>query len=98
MQTVNTKQLAQKLKEEKINLIDVREPFEFIEGHVKGAINKPMSQLRHWKDELEQDQTYYMMCRSGNRSGQVANLLTELGHKIYNVEGGILAWDNELEQ
>lgn len=98
MQKLNTEQLAKKLKNEKINLIDVREPFEFFEGHIKGSINKPMSQLRQWKDELDKNQTYHLICRSGNRSGQVGNLLAELGHKIYNVEGGILAWENELEK
>lgn len=75
-------------------LIDVREPDEFDEARIADAILLPMSEIRDRWQEIPQDQTVVLYCRSGNRSGQIAGVLRmRAGYvNIYNLAGGILDW------
>src|SRR5690625_5028177 len=59
----------------KAQLIDVREPREYEGGHILGARNIPMSQLRQRINEIRNDQPVYLYCQSGARSQQAAQLL-----------------------
>ena len=71
-------------------LIDVREDFEFAEGHAPGAINIPMSEIGARIDELPME--FDAICRSGGRSAQVAAALEPRGYDVTNVAGGTMAW------
>jgi rhodanese-related sulfurtransferase len=71
-------------------LLDVREPDEWDAGHAAGAVHVPMRQLT--PDTLPAGRPVYCICRSGNRSGQVVQLLTAAGIDARNVDGGMLAW------
>ena len=73
-------------------LIDVREPAEYSEAHVPGAVLIPMGQLPSRLEELPRDRTLYVICRSGNRSGAMGPLLDAHGFDSVNVVGGTLAW------
>ena len=73
-------------------LIDVREPVEFAEAHVPGAHLIPMGQLASRLDEVPRDKTVYVICRTGNRSGQMGPLLDAHGYDSVNVLGGTKAW------
>jgi phage shock protein E len=76
-------------------VIDVREPFEFNEGHVQGAILVPLGTVAARAGEFPKDEPIYVFCRSGNRSLQAAQTLVEAGYSdVRNVEGGIIAWVN----
>lgn len=71
-------------------VVDVRTPEEFAAGHVAGAemldIYDPA--FRDGVDELDRDGAYLVYCRSGNRSGQAAALMEELGFsEVYNAGG-----------
>lgn len=59
----------------KAQLIDVREQREFDGGHILGARNIPMSQLRQRMNEVRVDQSVYLYCQSGARSQQAAQIL-----------------------
>ena len=75
-----------------INLIDVRSPLEFQDGHVDGAKNIPMAGLMFNTNEfLKKDETYYLMCWSGNRSYATYQDLESKGYKVVQVEGGFSA-------
>lgn len=75
-------------------VIDVREPYEYADGHVQGATLLPLSQLSARIDEVPADRPVYVYCRSGNRSQQAAEILAKAGKRdIRNVQGGILAWE-----
>ncbi len=77
-------------------IIDVREQNEWDDKHIPGAIHIPVAQLNNRLSELEQykDRPVIMQCRSGRRSAQGALVLHNAGFKkVYNMEGGILAWD-----
>lgn len=75
-------------------LLDVRTPSEFSMGTIKGAKN-----IDFWANDfaakiaaLDKSKTYYVFCRSGNRSGKACSLMTEQGIKAFNLDGGIGAW------
>lgn len=75
-------------------LLDVRTPSEFNSQNIPGAINIDiMSYEFHDKvAELDKSKTYFIYCRSGNRSGQACHMMSELGFNTYNLVGGIGAW------
>lgn len=73
-------------------VVDVREPSEYREGHVPGAVNIPMGRLTARLDELDRDRPVYVVCASGNRSGAMTDVLTAAGFDASNVAGGTNAW------
>ena len=73
-------------------LVDVREPYEFAEAHVPGAELAPMQTVPGLVPSLPTDRPVYLVCATGNRSGQVAAYLARLGIDAVNVEGGTADW------
>ena len=74
-------------------LIDVREAWEFKQGHARGARNIPLSQLGQRFREVPADRDLLLICRSGHRSLQAAEFLqTEGWAHITNVSGGMASW------
>ena len=72
-------------------LLDVREEYEYQDGHIKGAINLPLREILEKKDTLPKDKDIYVYCRSGHRSADAVNFLKSLGfEKVHNVEGGFI--------
>ena len=71
-------------------IIDVREPFEFATGHVKGALNIPPTKLMNGAKQLKdvaKDAEIIVYCRTGSRSNVAAHILHGLGYS--NVQNGI---------
>ncbi|XMB72062.1 FAD-dependent oxidoreductase [Mycoplasmatota bacterium WC30] len=72
-------------------IIDVREPQEWENGHIKTAHNIPMSQFRQRLEEIPHDVPVYLHCRSAQRSYNVTRALGQLGFdNIYNISGSYL--------
>ena len=72
-------------------LLDVREDYEYQDGHIKGAVNLPLREILEKKDTLPKDKDIYVYCRSGHRSADAVNFLKSLGfEKIHNIEGGFI--------
>ncbi|MDX2247528.1 MAG: rhodanese-like domain-containing protein [Bacteroidia bacterium] len=72
---------------ENVTVIDVREPWEYMLGHVKGSLNIPMGKVPQKLDELKKmQQPLVFCCASGNRSGQVVSWLKSQGLK--NITNG----------
>ena len=79
---------------EDVVFIDVREQWEYDEGHIPGITLIPMSELESRLDEIPTDKTVVLTCRSGNRSGRMHTFLQDQGfNNTINMEGGILAWE-----
>ncbi len=73
----------------KIELIDVRENYEYKGGSLKGAKNIPMGELLGNPDKyLKKDKEYYIMCQSGSRSRRACGMLLKQGFNVVNVAGG----------
>lgn len=100
MQTITVEELKAKIDAgEKLNLVDVREPHENAEFNI-GGILLPLGRVQIMEtgeiDDLK-DETVYIYCRSGNRSGQACLILETLGYKnVINVAGGMLAWQERI--
>ena len=73
-----------------IPIIDVREPEEWAAGHVPDAVHIPLGDLA--VDVLPPADTYYVICRSGNRSGMATKALIKAGVDAVNVAGGMIGW------
>lgn len=82
-------------------VLDVRTAAEVDEGIIPGAV----TDLDFYEgqgfinklNELDKSKNYYVYCRSGNRSGQAAQLMDQLGFEnSYNLLGGMNEWDGEV--
>lgn len=83
----------------KAQLIDVREPNEYEAGHILGARNIPLSQLKTRLQELRPDKPVYLYCQSGMRSGRAAQLLSRKGYKnLSHLQGGFKKWSGKVKK
>ncbi len=100
MKTISATALYSLMEENKVILIDAREPIEYKEEHIKGAILKPISNFEKEKGEIhklyltakEQNKKLVIYCKGGTRGGKFCEKLTELSGEVYNLEGGINAF------
>ncbi|WP_284140383.1 MULTISPECIES: rhodanese-like domain-containing protein [unclassified Virgibacillus] len=82
----------------KAQLIDVREPQEFERGHILGARNIPLTQLKQRLIELRKDKPVYLYCQSGSRSARAAQLLHKKGYEDVNqLKGGFKKWTGKIK-
>ncbi len=100
MKTISVEALKAKMDAgEKINLVDVREPHEH-EAYNIGGVLLPLGKVQALEtDDIDhlKNETVYVYCRSGNRSGQACLMLEPYGFKdIINVSGGMLAWQEKF--
>lgn len=79
---------ADVLKREKTAFLDVRTEREFARGHISGAVNIPLDDLRERLAELDQSVSYYVNCHSGLRSYLACRILMQNGFDCYNLSGG----------
>jgi adenylyltransferase/sulfurtransferase len=79
-------------------LIDVREPSEYEDANLQGVLI-PMNTVPQNVDKFSKDKQVVVHCRSGKRSANVIQFLeTNFGYtNLYNLEGGILAWKEEID-
>jgi len=80
-------------------LIDVRQPDEYAQGHIPGAVLMPLGEIPERLRELPVDKDLVVYCRSGKRSQGAAIFIGSqpyVAGTVFNVTGGILAWDGAL--
>jgi len=100
MNTISTAELQARLENgEKLNIIDVREPWEYAEGHVPGSVLKPLGQIRSWAAELDKSDEILLICRTSSRSAMAYQYLSALGFKnLKTVTGGMVTWRGKVER
>jgi NADPH-dependent 2,4-dienoyl-CoA reductase/sulfur reductase-like enzyme/rhodanese-related sulfurtransferase len=82
---------VRELVESNAFIVDVREKNEYEEGHLKNAINIPLSEIRERLDEIPKDKPVYLHCRSSQRSYNAVMALQNLGYKnVINISGSYL--------
>ena len=89
----------QRMKEngEDFQLIDVREDFEYQMSNLEGE-NIPLSGVLIEADKISHDKPVVIMCRSGKRSAMAVMQLEQQGYEnLYNLKGGILAWQQDID-
>ena len=79
-------------QDHEVFVLDVREPEEYVQGHVPGAVLIPMSQLASRMAEVPLDRPVHVICRSGNRSASMTEVLERAGVDASNVAGGTAGW------
>lgn len=98
MKEILAKEVQQALEQgQLIHLIDVREVDEVEAGHIPGIIHIPLGLLEFRMHELNKNESYVVICRSGGRSGQAARFLESHGFDVANMVGGMLAWNGEVK-
>lgn len=73
-------------------VLDVREPHEYVAGHVPGARLVPESEVPRRLQDLPRREPVYVVCQTGNRSGRVCEMLGSQGIDARSVVGGTAAW------
>lgn len=86
--------------EDNAQILDVRTEEEFTEKHIPNSLNIDIYKGQEFLDEvnkLDKTKSYYVYCRSGARSAQACALMQQEGFdKTYNLEGGIMKWEGEV--
>jgi rhodanese-related sulfurtransferase len=90
---MNAAEVARRLHD--VQLVDVREQDEWDAGHIDDARHIPMSELGQRLGELDRKRPLVAVCRSGSRSGRVAQVLQQRGYDAHNLDGGMQAWEQE---
>lgn len=78
-------------------IVDVREPHEFIKGHIEDAINVPLGKFSEKVDTLTQykKQPVIVVCQSGSRSVPACKTLTKADfEQVFNITGGMQSWED----
>lgn len=95
---VNVEGFAGLIADSSVVVLDVRTADEFIDGHIKGAVNIDVKKddfVEAAKELLPSAKTLAVYCRSGRRSAAACQQLSKAGYKCVNLEGGIMAWTGE---
>lgn len=96
--SVSAPEFDTKIKTDSVQLLDVRTPQEYAEGHIEGALNINVQSddfQQMAEKELSKDSTILVYCRSGRRSMDAAGILTRLGYRVINLKGGITEWKED---
>lgn len=86
---MHIQELENVLKNQSVNVIDVRGAEMFENGHIAGAVNMPLEELETRMSELNKEETYYVVCTKGIKSQKAVDILVEKGYNAINVEGGM---------
>lgn len=82
----------------KAQLIDVREPQEYKNGHILGARNIPLTQFKQRLIEMRSDKPVYLYCQGTSRSMRAANILRKEGFKDISIlQGGFKKWTGKIK-
>ena len=96
IRNVDAKEFQQLAEAGKGQVVDVRTPGEYQQGHIKGAVlidfNSPDFQSK--LESLDKNKPVYVYCRSGHRSGMAVKIMADKGFKtIYNLQHGVIEWN-----
>jgi rhodanese-related sulfurtransferase len=90
---LSPKQASERIAQGNVEVIDVRDPHEWIDGHVPTARLVPLGQLRQDPKAAHLHDGLIFVCAAGVRSETAARLAAQLGFKdVYNLTGGTRAW------
>lgn len=85
---------AKEMMNDDVIVLDVREEYEYVSGHIEKSVNLPLSRVEYGIDSVtvDKDKTLLVYCYSGARSASATRILHAMGYKnAYNF-GGIATW------
>lgn len=86
------------LDQSKVTVLDLRESAEVLIHPIPGAVNIPFDKIYTDLDTIPKDKPVYVICRTGDWSEEVAEILQDREYEVYNVAGGFQAYRAYLEQ
>ena len=93
---IRADQLHALLNTGRVTILDVREPREYAQGHIPGAVLLPLGRLQGGLAELPRDRPLVAVCLSGRRSATAVGILAAAGFpEVYSLAGGMTAWPYE---
>jgi rhodanese-related sulfurtransferase len=73
-------------------IVDVRQPDEFRQSHIKGAKLIPLTEIYKHLGELPKGREIVCVCATGSRSRSAAKILAREGFSVFDMQGGLTAW------
>ncbi len=99
LKKISTEKVYELIDDSSVAIIDVREKFEYEEGHLKNSILIPQGSIEDIEDYVDdKDKMIIVYCRSGRRSEAAGNVLVDMGYTNVHDMGGILSWKYEVEK
>ena len=98
VQVLDASTFEKKMNQPEVQLVDVRTPKEFSQGHLENAVNIDFlaDDFDAITANLDKEKPVMVYCKSGGRSAKASARLKELGFKtITDLDGGIINWTNE---
>jgi thioredoxin 1 len=95
---VDTKEFSEGIeKSQSLQLLDVRTPGEFSQGHIPNAVNYDWlgNKFDEQTKDLDKTQPVYLYCQSGGRSASAAKKLVSEGFEVYELKGGMMNWRSQ---
>ncbi len=90
---ISALEASEMMKNGHVQVVDVREAYEYELGHVPGAINIPHMSVFPRREELSKDREIVFICQVGQRSALACEFAAAAGlSRLYNVEGGTVDW------
>jgi rhodanese-related sulfurtransferase len=94
--SVHVNEIDSVLKE--INLIDIREPYEYAHASIRTSKNIPMGELLNSPEKyLDKNKKYHIICQSGARSSRTVSALSGAGYNVVNVKGGMGSYFGKIK-
>ena len=78
-------------------ILDVRDRDEFKSGHIPGAVNIPLNEIRDRLSELDKKKKVVTVCLSGGRASKAAALLESKGYNVKSMAEGMSKWEGPLD-
>ena len=98
--SVESEEFARIIADREVQLVDVRTPSEYAEGHISGAVNMDVQgeSFAEQIQTLDKERPVALYCRSGRRSKLAAEQVVKAGYEVVELNGGILSWQGETVQ
>ncbi len=98
--SVDATRFAEVIEDEQVQIIDVRTPAEFNEGHIPGAMNIDIDgeEFEAKVAQLDKSRPVAVYCRGGRRSKEAATHMVGCGLDVTELSDGILSWQGEMEK
>ncbi|MCL1948256.1 MAG: rhodanese-like domain-containing protein [Turicibacter sp.] len=95
--SITPEELKVLIKRDEGLVVDVREEYEYMDGHIEDSINIPTSVIVEEFRQIPKDKNVFIICEHGVRSHNVAYFLKDMGYeKVINVSGGMSMWDGAI--
>lgn len=89
---VDAAQAEQMLADSDVQLVDVREPYEYEAGRIAGARLIGLSELSGAAESIDRERPVLFYCRVGARSNMAARAFERAGYTAYSMSGGLMSW------